>query len=105
MVCPAPVAQHFAGDRGHRLEGIRVVGVDDEEGPRMFFREVLELEGAQVIAVSSAREALTAIERDIPDVLVSDIMMPNEDGYWLIAAVAALRIRHGRPKALALTGD
>jgi len=105
MVCPAPVAQYATGDPGQRLEGIRVVVVDDEEGPREFFREVLELEGAQVVAVSSAREALAAIERDIPDVLVSDIMMPDKDGYWLIAAVAALRISHGRPKALALTGD
>ena len=87
------------------LDGIRVVVVDDEEGPRTLFREVLALEGAQVTAVSSAREALAAIQRDLPDVLVSDITMPNEDGYWLIAAVTALQLAHGRPRALALTGD
>jgi len=87
------------------LEGIRVVVVDDEDGPRTLFREVLELHGSQVTAVSSARDALDAMKREIPDVLVSDIMMPNEDGYWLIAAVAALRLTHGRPRALALTGD
>ena len=105
MVCPAPVAQHAAGQPTLRLEGVRVVVVDDEEGPRTFFQEALQLEGAQVTAVSSAREALAAIERDLPDVLVSDIMMPDEDGYWLMAAVTALRIARGRPKALALTGD
>ena len=83
------------------LEGIRVVVVDDEDGPRTLFRVVLELQGSQVTAVSSARDALDAMKREIPDVLVSDIMMPNEDGYWLIAAVAALRLTHGRPRALA----
>ncbi len=105
MVCPAPVAQYTTGEPGQRLEGIRVVVVDDEDGPRTFFHEALQSEGAEVIAVSSAREALAAIEREIPDVLVSDIMMPNEDGYWLMAAVTAVRLAHGRPKALALTGD
>ena len=105
MLCPTPVAQDATSDPTHRLKGIRVVVVDDQEGPRTLFHEVLVLEGAEVTAVSSAREALAAIEREIPDVLVSDIMMPNEDGYWLIAAVRALRLAHGRPRALALTGD
>src|SRR4051812_49325769 len=105
MVCPTPVAHEATRDPSQRLNGIRVVVVDDEEGPRTLFREVLTLDGAQVTAVSSAREALAAIERDVPDVLVSDITMPNEDGYWLIAAVTALRLAHGRPRTLALTGD
>jgi two-component system CheB/CheR fusion protein len=105
MVCSTPVAHETPRDSTQRLKGIRVVVVDDEEGPRTLFREILEVEGATVTAVSSAREALAAIEQDIPDVLVSDIMMPNEDGYWLITAVSALRLAHGRPRALALTGD
>jgi CheY-like chemotaxis protein len=105
MVCPATVEQDAANEPRQRLKGIRVVVVDDEEGPRMLFREILELEGAEVTAVSSAREAMAAMERNLPDVLVSDIMMPDEDGYWLIAAVAALRAAHGRPRALAITGD
>ena len=105
MAYPGPIAQAAGKDATRPLEGIRVVVVDDEEGPRTLFREVLELQGSQVTAVSSAREALAAMKREIPDVLVSDIMMPDEDGYWLIAAVAALRLTYGRPRALALTGD
>jgi CheY-like chemotaxis protein len=87
------------------LEGVLVVVVDDEDDPRALFRDVLELAGARVTVASSARAALEAIEREMPDVLVSDIMMPDEDGYWLINAVRALPSGTGRPRALAITGD
>ena len=88
------------------LDGIHVLVVDDEPDPRALFRDVLEEAGARVTAVPSAREAIAAMERELPDVLVSDIMMPNEDGYWLIEAVRALRRDGGRrPRALAITGD
>ena len=103
MVCPATVEQDAANEPRQRLKGIRVVVVDDEEGPRLLFREILELEGAQVTAVSSAREAMAAMERNLPDVLVSDIMMPNEDGYWLIAAIRAMP--PPRPRTVAVTGN
>ena len=89
------------------LDGVHVLVVDDEEDPRELFRDVLELAGARVSVAASARAALAAIEREVPDVLVSDIMMPSEDGYWLINAVREFRHATGRrhPKALALTGD
>lgn len=88
------------------LDGVHIVVVDDEEDPRALFRDVLEEAGARVTAASSARDALAVIERDSPDVLVSDIMMPNEDGYWLIDAVRALPSKGRRcPRALAITGD
>src|SRR6266850_1938290 len=99
-------------DKGRRpmnclLDGVHVLVVDDEEDPRELFRDVLELAGARVSVAASARAALAAIEREVPDVLVSDIMMPSEDGYWLINAVREFRHATGRrhPKALALTGD
>jgi hypothetical protein len=69
---------------------LHVVVVDDEEGPRALFSDILAMVGARVTVASSAREALAIIERDRPDVLVSDIMMPGEDGYWLIKAVRLL---------------
>lgn len=86
-----------------RLTGVRVVLVDDEQHVRDLFTEALHLAGADVRAAASAREALTLIEQQMPDVLVSDIMMPHEDGYWLIAAISAMGPR--RPRTIAITGD
>ena len=85
------------------LSGVDVVLVDDEESVRDLFNDVLQLAGAQVRAASSAREALALIEARMPHVLVSDVMMPHEDGYWLIAALLAMGPR--RPRTLAITGD
>jgi len=60
--------------------------------------------GARVTAVGSADEALSALERDRPHVLISDIAMPDQDGYTLIRKVRALdAARGGRVPAAALT--
>jgi len=69
------------------LRGVRVLVVDDEPDARVLLVAVLEGHGAQVKAVGSAAEALREIESDAPDVLVSDIGMPSEDGYSLIRKV------------------
>jgi PAS domain S-box-containing protein len=69
------------------LEGLRVLVVDDEEDARHLITTVLERQGAEVFAVGSAREALGALEREMPDVLISDIGMPEEDGFALIRQV------------------
>jgi CheY-like chemotaxis protein len=83
-----------------------VLVVDDDAGPRQLFRDVLELSGARVTVAPSARLALAAIQCEVPDVLVSDIMMPEHDGYWLIRSVRELSTEHGgRVPALAVTGD
>jgi len=106
MACPHSIAAEVSSRRKGVLDGLHVLVVDDEEDPRELFRDVLELAGAHVSVAASAREALAIVEREVPDVLVTDIMMPNEDGYWLIDAVRALRESTGRrhPRALALTG-
>jgi CheY-like chemotaxis protein len=105
MACPQSAAAEVSRRKGV-LDGVHVLVVDDEEDPRELFRDVLELAGAHVSVADSARAALAIVERDVPDVLVTDIMMPNEDGYWLIDAVRAFRATTGRrhPRALALTG-
>ena len=88
------------------LNGLHVLVVDDDAGPRQLFRDVLEVAGARVTVAPSARLALAAIQCDVPDVLVSDIMMPEHDGYWLIRSVRELASEHGgRVPALAVTGD
>ena len=80
--------------------------VDDDAGPRQLFRDVLEVAGARVTVAPSARLGLAAIQCDVPDVLVSDIMMPEHDGYWLSRSVRERAAEHGgRVPALAITGD
>ncbi len=86
------------------LEGLCVLVVDDQADARESVTAVLEERGAHVVVVASAAEALEAIERYRPQVLVSDIGMPGEDGYELIRKVRALRPEEGgRIPAAALT--
>ena len=91
-------------DQCARIAGVRVLVVDDEPDARMLVRRLLEDCEAVVSTAESAREALERLERDPPDVLVSDIGMPGEDGYSLIRRVRALGPdRGGNTPAVALT--
>jgi PAS domain S-box-containing protein len=72
------------------LRGLKVLVVDDEEDARELLVAVLEKCGAIVASAGSAAEALEKIRSEKPDVLVSDIGMPGEDGYALIRKVRAL---------------
>ncbi len=86
------------------LAGIHVVVVDDEQDARDLVTAVLEQAGAVVTSVGSAEEAMHAIHERAPSLLVSDIGMPGEDGYALIARVRALPADSGgRVPALAVT--
>jgi signal transduction histidine kinase/ActR/RegA family two-component response regulator len=86
------------------LFGVRIVVVDDEEDARDLVAAVLQQAGAVVTAVGSADEAMHAIHERPPSLLVSDIGMPGEDGYALIARVRALPAdRGGRVPAVAVT--
>ena len=69
------------------LEGVKVLLVDDEADTRDYLTTTLKQCQADVMAVASAQEALSAIQEWKPDVLVSDIGMPDEDGYFLIREV------------------
>jgi PAS domain S-box-containing protein len=86
------------------LRGLRVLVVDDDEDARMLVKAVLEGCGCSVVTAASAAEGLSAIDRERPDVLISDIGMPGEDGYDLIRRVRALpSSRGGNIPAAALT--
>jgi len=88
-----------------RLDGVRVLIADDESDVRKMVAATLEGAGAAVIAVSSAEAALQALQAERPDVLVSDLAMPDKGGYWLIGQVRALPPeRGGATPAAALTG-
>ena len=86
------------------LLGLRILVVDDEFDARVLLTTMLERCEAQVVAVSSAREALESIETWKPDVMIADIGMPVEDGYALIRKLRVLpKDRGGQTPALALT--
>ncbi len=88
-----------------RLDGLRVLIVDDEPDARQWISIVLHESGAEVIAVASVAEALTALAQQRPDVLVSDIGMPGEDGYALMRKIRELEPEMGGTiPAVALTG-
>jgi PAS domain S-box-containing protein len=87
------------------LHGIRVLVVDDAADTREMLRVVLEQFGADVTTAASAGETLDVLPAWQPNVLVSDIGMPEEDGYTLIRKVRALSAEKGGDiPAIALTG-
>jgi PAS domain S-box-containing protein len=87
-----------------RLDGLKVLVVDDEVDTRELFKAGIGQCGAEVVTAGSAREALATLQEMRPDLLISDIGMPGEDGYELIRKVRALpAARGGEIPAIALT--
>jgi PAS domain S-box-containing protein len=87
------------------LEGLSVLVVDDDADARELLRAILEQRSAQVTTAASAAQAYETLEWLSPDVIISDIGMPGEDGYSLIRNVRLkeARERHGWKPAIALT--
>jgi len=85
------------------LRGARVLVVDDDADSRLMLATVLEQSGAVVATAENAAEAVSAFERDPPQVLISDIGMPDEDGFTLLKKLRALPCPQGF-RAIALTG-
>ena len=101
-VTAGPAAAIF--ERQGELEGVRIVAVDDDADARKLLETVLTHCRAIVTAVPTAADALAAVRRERPDVLLSDVEMPGEDGYMLIAQVRALPPEEGgQTPAAALT--
>jgi signal transduction histidine kinase/ActR/RegA family two-component response regulator len=87
---PATRAQAAATAPPVGLEGIRVLLVDDEADARELVTYVLERSGVEVRAAASVAEALGELRTYTPHVIVSDIGMPDEDGYFLIRSIRTL---------------
>ncbi len=86
------------------LLGTKILVVDDDSDAREILRSILAHNGASVRTASTAQEALTQLETRRPDILVSDIGMPGQDGYELIRSIRALDPKDGgRTPAVALT--
>ena len=85
--------------------GVRILVVDDDEDSREMLRYALADTQAEILTIGSAAEALTQISVFAPDILISDLGMPEMDGYDLIRKLRALPFEHGgRTPAIALTG-
>jgi len=100
-----PPRPALSGERFHptpTLKGVQVLVVDDDPDARESIAVALEQSGACVHAVGSAAEAVESLERNPPDVLLSDIAMPGMDGYALLRQARA-RLRGARVVAAALT--
>lgn len=87
------------------LAGVRILFVEDVAEIRELMIEFLEELGAEVIAVSLAKQALEAIERTKFDLLLSNIYLPQEDGYWLLNQIRVRESQRSQAQlpAIALT--
>jgi two-component system, chemotaxis family, CheB/CheR fusion protein len=100
-----PVPAKFTTIPDGTLLGLSVLVVDDEADVREAFATVLTGYGARVRAAASVSEAMMALQEAIPDVLVSDLGMPEEDGYELIRRIRMLPAERGAGlPALAVSG-
>ena len=90
--------------RGPRLDGLRILVVEDDADARLLLKDSLEALGAVVQIAASVQDAVETFEREPPHVLVSDIRLPDDDGYTLLARVRAAEAASGRrTPAIALT--
>lgn len=107
MVEPTVETSLDASQNRLSLEGLQILVVDDQVDVLLALQLVLEDYGAEVLAVTTARAALSALSESPNryDVLISDLGLPEEDGYFLIQQVRSLSAADGgQIPALALTG-
>ena len=98
------VREEQSAESSLNLQGIHVLVVDDEPDTREFVAFVLEQAGARVDAAACAGEGFAALTQSKPHILVSDIGMPDIDGYMLLRQVRALPPEQGgQIKAIALS--
>lgn len=69
------------------LDGIRILLVEDEPDARWVLSRVFSMQHAEVRTAESADVALVQLKEEVPDILISDISMPQKDGYWLMRQV------------------
>lgn len=85
------------------LSGYHVLVVEDDTDSRNAIRLTLEASGASVVTAASASEALASLTARPCDVVVSDLAMPEQSGFWLIARIRQLFPRRHVP-VIAVTG-
>jgi signal transduction histidine kinase/CheY-like chemotaxis protein len=98
-----PASRQPNGAVAKGLQGLRVLVVDDDEDARELLRVLLQQSAIEVRVAEHVDAAVAALEEFRPDVLISDIAMPGEDGYSLIRRIRMLASDVARTPAIALT--
>ncbi|MEQ8962129.1 MAG: response regulator [Coleofasciculus sp. C2-GNP5-27] len=80
----------------HNFKNRRILAVDQNADSRELLSIIFEQEKANVLTVTSAKEALEVFEDFQPDILLCELLMPGEDGYWLIRQIRSLETKRGR---------
>ena len=80
---------------GDALAGVHVLIIDDDPEARDLLSTVLRYCGALVSVAASATEGMDTLQRVLPDVIVCDIAMPQQDGYWFVANLRRLPPERG----------
>jgi CheY-like chemotaxis protein len=91
----AAPADTTKGYRDHRLRGLTVLAVDDDPDSLLLLLDALQSAGASVVCAESATKALEILNGERPDVIVSDLAMPEMDGFDFIASVRKRDSRRG----------
>ena len=93
-----------SGRKSSEIDGVHVLVVDDDPDHRGALQEALEAAHASVVAVSSVDDAIAAVDRGLPEVVVSDLGMPRRDGYDLVRTLRSRPAEEGGDvPAIALT--
>jgi two-component system CheB/CheR fusion protein len=82
------------------LVGVHVLVADDNPDARTLFEAVLTYCGAFVTVVDTARDALAFVKENPVDVVIADLMLPDENGYWLVREIAVATASRLRVVAL-----
>jgi PAS domain S-box-containing protein len=92
-------------EKATSLKDVRVLVVEDEADTREFLATILGDQGAAVTTAGSVREALATLQTDLPGIVISDIAMPDENGYVLIEKLRKTEQANGWPRrpVIALT--
>jgi signal transduction histidine kinase len=101
----APTALAAVGARGPlpRLDNVKILVVDDDHDGREMLAELLQAQGATVVTVPGALEAIQEVPRFHPDIMLADIAMPGVDGYQLQLRLRDSMTEGQLPLAIALT--
>lgn len=103
-VVPFSESNNSFAERFPGLKDLRILVVEDEPDTRVLLATIIESSGAKVLTAESAQAAFNVFEEFKPHVLISDIAMPDEDGYSLMRRIRALsHEKGGKTPAIALT--
>ena len=93
-------------DQSISFKGLRLLVVDDDPDTRTLLTFLFEIDGAEVVTAASAGEAIAIMSFFKPDILISDIYFPDEDGYSLLLKARNLEAKRGRKiPAIAVTAS